>query len=366
MRQKFHRAFDMCDRAWNYAHDILTREKWFGRPIPSGKARWLANQVVTKEKKEEKQGKKADRRPDAKKQSKGGADYRTQGWTSGINPLFESDPEFFDSSICPSDFKRSTVQKLCDAINSTLALRKANKSKSTTNTGAPRAKRHKPDERIPTDCLVVGKRNSREVKSRSFAMNVAINKGDEKRDHPTRCLRWDLENGFRFSPTWLQRPDPGGRPPRKRAQDKHMNAIPPFSRHKIKLEDGSRSNRELYRLTQAMGRLLYCPRQATLKYERPGRYYLIVPFEVGAPCKRNDDGRPARAIALDPGVRTFQTGFDLLGRCVEIGKDSYRKPTGSDKRSTVGGTGVILARLKRIDRQISKAAKAKPMATAKT
>lgn len=62
---------------------------------------------------------------------------------------------------------------------------------------------------------------------------------------------------------------------------------------------------------------------ARLIRTRLGHYYLAIPM----PLERADDNqvRPQhqdgdRIIALDPGVRTFQTGYDPSGSVVEVGK----------------------------------------------
>lgn len=61
---------------------------------------------------------------------------------------------------------------------------------------------------------------------------------------------------------------------------------------------------------------------ARLIRTRLGHYYLAIPM----PLEREDDNQVLpnhqedRIIALDPGVRTFQTGYDPSGFIVEVGK----------------------------------------------
>ena len=56
-----------------------------------------------------------------------------------------------------------------------------------------------------------------------------------------------------------------------------------------------------------------CNQRYTLKYEYPGRYYLIIPIIKKKQANNN-------MIAFDPGVKTFQTGFDSNSNYIEYGK----------------------------------------------
>jgi putative transposase len=58
----------------------------------------------------------------------------------------------------------------------------------------------------------------------------------------------------------------------------------------------------------------------TLKYERPGRYYILIPVVT-----KKKEGKQEKSIALDPGVRTFQTGFSSDGNFVEYGKGDIKR-----------------------------------------
>jgi putative transposase len=76
--------------------------------------------------------------------------------------------------------------------------------------------------------------------------------------------------------------------------------------------------KELTKLTERNGGSSECKSVATLKYERPGRYYMIIPITI----KKSEPSEEAReVIAFDPGVRCFQTGFDSSGRVIEYGNE---------------------------------------------
>lgn len=61
---------------------------------------------------------------------------------------------------------------------------------------------------------------------------------------------------------------------------------------------------------------------AKLVKTRFNKFYLCVPVE--RPIRLHSEPID-RSIALDPGVRTFLTGYDPSGRVLEIGKDDYQR-----------------------------------------
>ena len=77
--------------------------------------------------------------------------------------------------------------------------------------------------------------------------------------------------------------------------------------------------RELKRLSKVIG-LNSSNRTCILKYYH-GRYYMIVPFVTKIKEKKKNE----KIIALDPRVRTFQTGFDNFGKFTEYGKGDVSK-----------------------------------------
>jgi putative transposase len=60
--------------------------------------------------------------------------------------------------------------------------------------------------------------------------------------------------------------------------------------------------------------------RATVKYERPGGYYILIPIVI-----KKTNSPSNKVIAFDPGVRTFQTGFNSDGNFVEYGKGEIKK-----------------------------------------
>jgi IS605 OrfB family transposase len=61
-------------------------------------------------------------------------------------------------------------------------------------------------------------------------------------------------------------------------------------------------------------------RTVVLRYERLGRYYLLIPLVTEKKENKNE-----KSIAFDPGVRTFLTGFSSDGNFVEYGKASIKR-----------------------------------------
>ncbi len=76
--------------------------------------------------------------------------------------------------------------------------------------------------------------------------------------------------------------------------------------------------RELKRL-QGNGAL----HKATIKYETPNRYYLLIPIVTKKKTRTQE--QVTSVIAFDPGVRTFQTGYTSQGSFVEYGKENINK-----------------------------------------
>ncbi len=90
-------------------------------------------------------------------------------------------------------------------------------------------------------------------------------------------------------------------------------------KHKVKLKGSlCACQRQLARLTDRMpDKQPWTERQCTIKYEN-GRYYAVIVFAI-VPQVHNMDNVPMRAVALDPGVRTFNATCDTKGRFGEIG-----------------------------------------------
>ncbi len=58
----------------------------------------------------------------------------------------------------------------------------------------------------------------------------------------------------------------------------------------------------------------------TLKYERPGSYYMLIPL-----ITKKKENKSERSIAFEPDVRTFQTGFSSDGNFIEYEKGDTKK-----------------------------------------
>ena len=61
-----------------------------------------------------------------------------------------------------------------------------------------------------------------------------------------------------------------------------------------------------------------CMKTVIIKYESPGRWFMIFPHIREKQCLIFKNP----VIALDPGIRTFQAGYDSLGRFTEYGSGS--------------------------------------------
>ncbi len=72
-------------------------------------------------------------------------------------------------------------------------------------------------------------------------------------------------------------------------------------------------------------------RQCTIKYEN-GRYYAVIAFAIVAQV-RNIDNSPVKAVALDPGVRTFNALCDTKGRFGEMGTGQISRMVNITKRA---------------------------------
>lgn len=70
-----------------------------------------------------------------------------------------------------------------------------------------------------------------------------------------------------------------------------------------------------------------CDQRCTLKYERPGRYYLCIPYyKTKNTFTVPDEYKHQKSIvALDPGGKTFQAAFDDQGSFQEYGKGASKR-----------------------------------------
>lgn len=116
-------------------------------------------------------------------------------------------------------------------------------------------------------------------------------------------------------------PKSGGNPSIKWNYDKHSKdnngfVFWPTFIGKIKVKQ----QRELRRLSEIIPSKS-SDYSAVLKYESPGKYYMIVIFKTEIQKRENNQ----KIIALDPGIRCFQTGFSNNGDFEEFGKQDVSR-----------------------------------------
>lgn len=87
-----------------------------------------------------------------------------------------------------------------------------------------------------------------------------------------------------------------------------------------------------------------CRRQIKLMWERSNRYYLCFTYDKQKEECEKENTVSQKIVALDPGVRTFQTGYDMDGTFYEYGR---------------GDVSRMYRLWKRMDQLISKVSKTK-------
>jgi hypothetical protein len=63
--------------------------------------------------------------------------------------------------------------------------------------------------------------------------------------------------------------------------------------------------------------------------DRLGRYFLVLPRQIARRSETQATSSREGVVALDPGVRTFQTTYDADGLATEWGKDDRSRSSGS-------------------------------------
>lgn len=180
-------------------------------------------------------------------------------------------PWLFEHDQVPRDAKSMAVKELCDAYHTTAETKKA--------------KRRKKRKRKKTE-------HTGEFKENEIAASFSYrSRKDDNQRFLIPCnggapsVRWEGE-GFRFWPT-------------------KVNGIVKAKRKKD-LEKAKN-------LCGSDG----CRKTGIIKYES-GRWFLILPF-VKKKKQQTSDSLQKPVIALDPGIRTFQAGYDSYGRFTEYG-----------------------------------------------
>jgi transposase len=185
-------------------------------------------------------------------------------------------PKLFDSTFCPKDLRVSAVHECCSSWGSTI---------ESTRERLERAKRKR-------QAGYQGGWTDAELEQR-FAL--------KKRSVHDRSQRFHIDtNGGLPSTRWT---DTGFVFLKKHMKYEELRVF---------------RRRELEKLTTLVG-IQNTHNRVTLKYERPGRWYLVVPVDVPKTTTMALDNDEARVVALDPGVRTFLTGVDTEGQALEYG-----------------------------------------------
>jgi transposase len=93
---------------------------------------------------------------------------------------------------------------------------------------------------------------------------------------------------------------------------------------KKKLKSAKKRLKKLIASKDSKQELLTFRRQIKLTFEKPDRYYLSLPFNIKDKPMKEMPEEP-RVIALDPGIRTFQTGYESRGHFHEFGKGNISR-----------------------------------------
>ena len=180
--------------------------------------------------------------------------------TKNLNPEANQYPWVFNNYV-PRDCRDMAIQELCSAI--------------ATTKESLEAKGKDPN-------LFEMKYRSKKDKSQRF---MIPNNGG------TPAVSWD-KDGFQF---W----------PRKK-----LGVIKPKRRKDFEYVKQLCANQETKR-----GKKKGCMKTVILKYEYPGRWFMIFPHVR----KKKEKTESKPIVVLDPGIRTFQVGYDSTGKITEYG-----------------------------------------------
>lgn len=208
------------------------------------------------------------------------AHYRYPVW-------FQKDYFLNDNTYLFNDLKEAAIKQACDTRKATIASVRERITRIRRNSNHPL--RHLDDATL----------------EKKFSM-----KNRTVHDNFQRCfvkagsgasIRWS-DTGVRFWPE-------------------------AFDQAKLPREIKVRDKRQLTHLTALSGGNFYSKYQATVKYERPGRYFIIVSVELPI-----EPAVPQKVVALDPGARTFQTTCDTDGVFGKYGQQSRAEMRGKPTR----------------------------------
>jgi transposase len=183
-------------------------------------------------------------------------------------------------SVCPYDIKQEIIHQLCSSITSTKESLLA---------------KNKPLK------FEMNKRDKNRLRK---SVTIPLNAGNAS-------VSWDDSN-FYFLKSMIDKVKVKKRREITKLNQNYIDGK--YIRKPIQKEDSDQPSKYI-----AEAR---CP--FTLKYESPGKYYIIITIVKQVQGKK-PEAKDFNYISFDPGVKTFQTGINQNGDIIEIGKHGINK-----------------------------------------
>jgi transposase len=192
-------------------------------------------------------------------------------------------------NFCTFDMKVATVHKLCASIGSTIESLKEKKR-------LEQGKVSRDDVfHIPSFEL-----EHQTQQDRCQSVYIECNGGDPS-------ITWNATDGFFFTPRY----NPGSVPAKNKRDYRKLYAV--FQQQNV----GHNFRRPI------RDGFVGCTSSVTLKFDRNHGYFLCIPYWKK---KTTEYVQPRHlAVALDPGVRSFQTTYDSVGASTKYGYRSIEK-----------------------------------------